>query len=249
MADLLDLASAAHGGMPRWQQIQTYTAHLTVTGLFLAMKGVSGILGQPDGELWFRGDAHAQRATIAPFKPTGRHGVFAPDRTAIETDDGHLVEERPNPRAHFAGHARQTPWDDLDLIYFVGYAGWNYLTTPFLLARPDVTVAEGQPWHEDGQTWRSLRVVFPDAIATHTREQGFYFDERGLLRRIDYAVEIAGSVPAAHYADDHRAFGGIMVPTRRRVFARQPDGRPDRTKVLIAIDVVEVTFGSEEVAR
>jgi hypothetical protein len=245
MSELLDRAIAAHGGMPRWEQVQTCTAHLTVTGPLLAMKGVSGLLGQPGGELWFRAATHAQRVTISPFEPTGRRGVFAPDRTAIETDDGHLIEERPNPRAHFTGHTRQTPWDDLDLLYFVGYAGWNYLTTPFLLARPDVTVAEGQPWPEVGQTWRSLRVVFPASIATHSKEQVFYFDDRGLLRRIDYAAEIAGSVPAAHYADEYREFGGIMVPTRRRVFARRPDGRPDRTKLSFAIDLIgEVSFGS-----
>ncbi len=243
MSELLDLAIAAHGGMQRWEQIQTCTAHLAAYGPLLEMKGATSILGQPGGEFLFRGDAHSQRATISPFKTTGRHGVFAPDRTAIETDDGHVIEERANPRAAFAGHTRQTPWDDLDLIYFISYASWNYLTTPFLLARPDVTVDEGKPWQEDGQMWRSLHVVFPDSIATHTKEQVFYFDDRGLLRRIDYAVEIAGSVPVAHYVDDYRAFDGIMVPTRRRVFLRQPDGHPDRGSLTIAIDVIgEMTF-------
>ena len=245
MSDLLDYAIAAHGGMRRWEQIQTCTAHLTVTGPLLAMNGVAGILGQTGGDYVFRGDAYTQRVTISPFTPTGRHGVFVPDRTAIVTDDGHLIEERPNPRAHFAGYTRQSPWDELDLIYFVSYASWNYLTTPFLLARPDVTVDEGQPWQDDGQTWRSLQVVFPDTIATHTKEQVFYFDDRGLLRRIDYAVEILGSFPVAHYMDAYRECDGIMVPTRRRVFARQPDGRADRSNMSLAIDVIgEVTFGS-----
>jgi hypothetical protein len=45
------------------------------------------------------------------------------------------------------------------VIYFISYASWNYLTTPFFLARPDVTVEEGQASQEDGQTWRSLHVV------------------------------------------------------------------------------------------
>jgi hypothetical protein len=106
MTDLLDLAIAAHGGAQRWQQVQTCTAHLAVASPLLATKGVTGVLGQPGGELVFRGDAHAQRVKISPFEPTGRRGVFAPDRTAVETDDGHLVEERPNPRAHVDGHTR-----------------------------------------------------------------------------------------------------------------------------------------------
>jgi hypothetical protein len=83
MSELLDLAIEAHGGMQRWEHIQTFSAHLTVTGPLLTMKGVTGILGQPGGEVLYRGDAHSQRATISPFKATGRRGVFAPDRTAI----------------------------------------------------------------------------------------------------------------------------------------------------------------------
>jgi hypothetical protein len=104
-------------------------------------------------------------------------------------------------------------------------------------------VDEGEPWQDDGQMWRSLHATFPNTLATHTREQVFYFDDHGLLRRLDYAVEIAGAVPVAHYVDDYRQFDGIMVPTRRRIFARQPDGRPDRSKMTLAIDVIgEVTY-------
>ena len=35
---------------------------------------------------------------------------------------------------------------------------------------------------------------------------------------------------------------GIMVPTRRRVYVRNPDGSPVRDSVSIAIDVTDVTF-------
>jgi hypothetical protein len=243
MSELLDLALAAHGGMQRWEQMQTCSAHLAAYGPLLAMKGVTGILGQPSSEFAFHGATHVQRVTISPVMTTGWHGVFSPDRTAIEFDDGHVVAERINPRAAFAGRTRQAPWDDLDLIYFVSYASWTYLTTPFLLARPDVTAAEGTPWQEDGQLWRSLRVVFPDALATHTRQQVFYFDAHGLLRRLDYAVDIAGSVPVAHYVDEYQKWNGIMVPTRRRVFLRQADGRADRSNMTFAIDVIgDVAF-------
>ena len=31
-------------------------------------------------------------------------------------------------RAAFAGHVRETRWDRLHLIYFLGYAVWDYLT-------------------------------------------------------------------------------------------------------------------------
>lgn len=34
--------------------------------------------------------------------------------------------------------------------YFMGYALWNYLTTPYLLSHPGVETTELEPWH-DGQ--------------------------------------------------------------------------------------------------
>ena len=39
---------------------------------------------------------------------------------------------------------------------------------------------------------------------------------------------------------DHRQFSGFVVPTRRRVHPRKPDGRPRRHPVLIWIDVDNV---------
>jgi len=61
--------------------------------------------------------------------------IFTPNRVWIERRDGTVVEERFEPRASFAGHVRETPWDRLHLTYFLGYAIWNYLTAPFLFAR------------------------------------------------------------------------------------------------------------------
>jgi hypothetical protein len=76
----------------------------------------------------------------------------------------------------------------------------------------------------------------------HTRQQTYYFDEAGLLRRLDYAVDILGGGPAVNYPSEYRKFDGIMVPTRRRVYVRNPDGSPVRDSVSIAIEIANVTF-------
>jgi hypothetical protein len=76
----------------------------------------------------------------------------------------------------------------------------------------------------------------------HTRQQTYYFDDDGLLRRLDYAVDILGGGPAVHYPSQYRRFGGIMVPTRRRVYVRRPDGSPILESTSIAIDVERVSF-------
>jgi hypothetical protein len=87
-----------------------------------------------------------------------------------------------------------TPWDVLQLAYFIGYALWNYLTTPFLFTYPGVEAREIEPSHEAGQTWRRPQVTFPGSIATQSPRQVFYFDADGLQRRMDYVTEPLGSV-------------------------------------------------------
>ena len=110
---------------------------------------------------------------------------------AIETTRGDIVEAMEQPRASFAGHALETPWTTLQLAYFVGMAMWTYLTQPFVFAQPGFKTAELDPWRENGEEWRRLRVTWPDDLATHSAEQTLYVGADGLFRRHDYAVEIA----------------------------------------------------------
>jgi hypothetical protein len=74
--------------------------------------------------------------------------IFASERVVIETTTGVAVQERSNPRAAFAGHTMNTPWDLLHRGYFNGYARWKYLTTLFLMAMPGFEVTEIAPWQE-----------------------------------------------------------------------------------------------------
>lgn len=160
----------------------------------------------------------------------------------MESDAGEVKSERINPRASFAGHVLETPWDDLDVAYFAGYAMWTYLTSPFTFVRPDFQTEELSPVTEEGETWNRLKVTFPDSIATHCREQIFYFGQDGLLRRHDYTAEVINAGPVAHYSSHHKEFGGIMIPTRRRVHPLGEDGAVARDIDLVTIDVDRVLF-------
>jgi hypothetical protein len=53
------------------------------------------------------------------------------------------------------------------------------------------------------------------------------------LRRHDYAAEVFGGKPSAHYHDDVREYAGFRVATRRRVYAKTSDGTPRRWLTLI----------------
>jgi hypothetical protein len=160
----------------------------------------------------------------------------------VQTTDGRIVGSRTNPRPSYIGDDARSPWEPLKVGYFIGYALWNYLTTPFLLTFPGVQTHEIEPWEEDGQTWRRLHVTFPDTIATHTAEQVFYFGTDGMLRRHDYSVDVNGGAPVAHHTGQYRTFDGLAFPTHRRVYRRNPDGTPDRSLVAITIDIHDITI-------
>ena len=125
--------------------------------------------------------------------------------------------------------------DKLHLFYFTSYALWNYFTTPFLLAQPGVDVSETGSHEEHGETWQRLQVRFPSTIPTHNAEQVFYFNDKGLLQRLDYVTEVAGGGIASHYCFDHASFSGLVFPTFRRVVGRTSTGPlfSGRTRVLL----------------
>jgi hypothetical protein len=236
--ELLKLAIEGHGGMRRWEQVSRFRAATSITGALWALKGQPGLL---DGVV-LDGETRDQRLKITPFPRPGWYTTWEPHRQTIETTDGVLVTERRDPAAAFAGTTRSSSWDELQAAYFAGEANWNYFAAPFILARPDFVAEETGSWREDGQVWRRLLVTYPDTIVAHTRQQTYYFDQAGLLCRLDYAVDILGGGPAVNYPSEYREFDGIMVPTRRRVYFRNPDGSPVRDPASIAIDIANVTF-------
>jgi len=90
MNQLLDLAIEAYGELERWRAIERLDVSLSFSGFsFLRMKGYPE--GLPD---------------------------ITPDRLWTEDDKGRVLNQRIEPRASFAGDALETPWDQLQLLYF-----------------------------------------------------------------------------------------------------------------------------------
>jgi hypothetical protein len=245
--DLVATAIEASGGQRLWNTLRGLTVDLSIGGPIWAMKG------WPPGATFDQTvtmDTVAEHIEFAPFTRPDWRMTFeaASDTVALQTLDGHRVATLAPARAAFKGHLRPTPWDALHLGYFLGYANWNYFTTPFLFTYPGVVATEIEPWHEAGQTWRRLRVRFPASIATHNPEQVFYFDSMGLQRRMDYVTEVLGSTLVGHYSGHYRPFDGLLVATRRRIFRRNPDNTVNLNQPSITLDIgnVELQYANEE---
>jgi hypothetical protein len=238
MSNLLGTVIDAHGGLERFNQLDAVSARLIQSGAEWALKGQEGVLA----DVYTRASLHQEKASHHPFGAPDRRSSFTPERVAIETTDGDVVEAMDLPRVSFAGHTLETPWTRLQLAYFVGTAMWTYLTQPFTFALPGFQTRELDPWQEKGEEWRRLHVVWPSYLATHSTEQTLYFGADGLIRRHDYDVEIQGGSGGAHYISDYTQVAGIMVPTKHRIYPRTPDGQALDEPLLISIDVSEITF-------
>jgi hypothetical protein len=233
MTELLDSVLKAHGGIDRWRTFDTVRATFLTGGGLFPMKGINVPSTPSEGVAAI----HEENTLIPGYRRPDWRMKFTPQRVAIEAMGGGVVEERTNLRASFAGHSLATPWDLMQAAYFNGYARWTYLTTPFLMAMPGFQVTEIEPWTEGSETWRGLRVRFPESIASHSAEQDFYFGPDFLLRRHDYRLEIAGDVPVAQYVHDIVEADGFRFPSSRRAYVRDSGSKAIRDLLLISIDL------------
>jgi hypothetical protein len=140
MDELLKLATRGHGGEQRWEQIGRFRVAASITGAIWTLKSQPGLLD----DVVLEGETRDRRLTITPFPRPGRYATWEPHRQTIEVAEGVSVSERRDSAASFARLTRQSPWDELQVAYFVGGANWNYFVAPFILARGDF-VTEAEP--------------------------------------------------------------------------------------------------------
>jgi hypothetical protein len=81
---------------------------------------------------------------------------------------------------------------------------------------------------------RALLVTYPGTIVAHHRQQTYCFDRAGLLRRLDYSVDILGGGPAVHYPSPTASSTGswsrpaaestsaTLTAPRRGILSRSP---------------------------
>jgi hypothetical protein len=237
MGDLVTEVIDAHGGLRRWRRAEEVSARVRSGGALMRLKGKA----RSFREYALTVSTGRQSASLEPYPEEGRSGIFDGDTVRVLAADGSIVEERTAAREAFfglGGLRRNLRWDDLDALYFAGYAMWNYLNTPFMLAGEGFSSREGEPLEVEGERWRRLDVGFPAGLHTHCGEQAFYFDSSGLLRRHDYSPDVVSSLAnAAHFCDEHREVDGLVFPTRRTVVPKAPGGRPLPGPTVVSIEL------------
>jgi hypothetical protein len=237
--DLLEFAVRAHGGLDRWNKVTSIRAAASIGGAIWYLKG------KGDGlkDVVLTADTKKERV-VMDFPGQDKRTIFEPLRVRIEKTDGTLVEERENPEKSFEGHQRDTPWTTF--MWLISAARRCGLTcTRHLYIREGFEREEITSIVSNGETWRRLKVAFPDAIKSHTREQISCFGPDGLIRRHDYTVDILGGATGLNYASDYRDVDGIIVAAKRRIYAYEGDYQIMKEPLLVSIDLEGIEAGHQ----
>ena len=237
MNDLLELAVKAHGGLERWNKVTSVNVAASITGAIWFVKSKGDVLRNVIMTI-----ATKKERVTTDFPGQDKRTIFEPARIVMEKTNGTLIDTRDDPEKSFRGQQRETPWDDIDVAYFCGEALWTYLNTPFLYTHEGFATEEVSSIQVEGEKWRRLKVTFPDSVKSHSREQISCFGPDGLLRRHDYTVDILGGATGLNYASNYRDVDGIIVPTKRRIYAYEGDYQLVKEPLLVAIDMAEVSL-------
>lgn len=242
--ELIDEVIEAHGGRQRWHAVERIEADFSSGGLAFALhmqphalQGLRLVL-----------HPHDRRVELHDFGQPGGCGLWTPNHVRMTDAGGALVAERHNPRASFKRIDRWLRWDKLDILYFAGYALWNYLGFPWLLEAPGVTLVESG---RDKATCAGRLVArFDASFPTHSPIQTFHVDHAGRLTRHDYTADVISRwAAAANCCEASVEQDGLRFYTRRRVFPRlgAETVLPMPTLVWIEIDGLRVVSKADPV--
>ena len=236
--DLLEKAVRASGGLDLWRLTRRFTLHMSITGSLCATRSGTAQLR----ELVVEGSTQTQALEITGFTRADLRALYRPDWVALEGHDARRLMERQGSPEALRSELQSTPWDELQLAHYCGYLIWNHITTPFILAATDFETKELRRNIARGERLRQLRVVFPARVATHAREQTFYFDREGLLRRLDYPAAHEEHTQIAQMFSGHQRFSGILVPTLFRLLSIGAEGVPVAKPSLLDVEIFDVRF-------
>ena len=234
---LLHEMMEAHGGRARWRKLDVIEASLSSGGFAFTYKLQPFALRN----LKMSVNPHARQVVLRNFWHHGWCGIWTPMHVQIRDENDALVWERHDPRAQFARLPKQLRWDKLDILYFAGYALWNYLSFPFILDLAGVSVTEQAPLNE--RSSHRLLATFDPSIPTHSATQSFHINARRQLVQHDYTADVLGSwAHAANCCLASEQVGGFRFYTRRKVYPLmgQRTVMPFPTLVWIELDDMSV---------
>src|SRR5258708_12759236 len=105
MNTLVEGTIAAHGGMKRWNELQSVTAHLDEGGPLWGLKGHPEMAGETNVTVGTR----SEWASHHPFLSERARTRFEPRRGALQSQAGPPIHQPKTPRPPLPPHTPHTP--------------------------------------------------------------------------------------------------------------------------------------------
>ena len=86
--------------------------HASITGAIWYVKGKPNVLK----DVVIQADLRNESLTM-DFPGQNMRSIFDPDRIVLETAAGEPLASRDHPETSFAGHTRNTSWDDIHVAF------------------------------------------------------------------------------------------------------------------------------------
>ncbi len=220
--DLINRICTAHGGLDRWKLVESIELQLDIFGPILITRFKSPWLPNIVANIF----TDKPYVSIHDFPEQGHTGIFDGFDVYIYNENDIIYTERNYANNTQLRSKPRLHWDHLDLIYFIGNGLWNYCCSPYIFSQHGFECRQGSDYRDaDGSVLSTLHVRYPSHIPTHSRQQVFYFDQQGLLKRNEHKAEATSAIAiGSHYSRDYKNVEGLELATRRTVFPQLWNG-------------------------
>ncbi len=221
--DLIERICLAHGGLDRWKMVESIELQLDIFGPILITRFKSPWLSNITANVF----TDKPYVSIHNFPEEGHTGIFDGFQVYIFDQNDRIYSERNYSNAASLKSKPRLHWDHMDLIYFLGHALWSYSCSPYIFTQQGFECHQGDDlFNTDGSILSTLHVRYPGHIPAQSKQQVFYFDQKGLLCRNDYMAEASSPLAVgSQFCEAHKNFDGLVFPTRRTMFPRLWTGR------------------------
>ena len=220
--DLIKRICEAHGGLERWKLVESIELQLDIFGPILVTKFKSPWLSNITANVF----TDKPYVSIHDFPEEGHTGIFDGFQVYIYNPNDKIYCERNYSNPEALKSKPRLHWDHMDLIYFLGHALWSHSCSPYMFTEQSFDFHQGEDTKDfDGNVLSTLHVRYPKHIPTQSKQQVFYFNQKGLMCRNDYTTEANSPVGiGSHFCKEHKSFEGLVFPTHQTVFPRLWNG-------------------------
>jgi len=237
LSSLLEQVLEAHGGLEQWHKLSDLVTGIQMEGHLCPPSTPSNAI--PQSQAFF---ALRQQRIVMVTDDGGQRILIEPHLVSFAGDRNTQLKVLPISETASWAACVEGNLDLMRTAYVLGFVIRLYVTAPFLYTTAGFIVDEIDPWQEDGETWRVLRIGFPLDVETPARVQYAYYGDDGLLRRTRYKLGGREGTDCVDYVSSYQQVNGIWLPMAHEVLACDSDGRRTPSKLMARIHLLHPFF-------